>query len=135
MQAGQLKLSLEPERKVYEVHELNAAVQRLFEADFRSISVAGEISGCRTAGSGHCYFSLKDEQSQIKCVLFKGSARFARFKPQEGMAVIARGSLEVYQARGEYQLIVEALEPQGTGALQLAFEQLKRSSRPRDCSS
>ncbi len=126
MQAGQLKLSLEPQRKVYEVHELNAAVQRLFEADFRSISVAGEISGCRTAGSGHCYFSLKDEQSQIKCVLFKGSARFARFKPQEGLAVIARGSLEVYQARGEYQLIVEALEPQGAGALQLAFEQLKR---------
>ncbi len=126
MQAGQLKLSLEPQRKVYEVHELNAAVQRLFEADFRSISVAGEISGCRTAGSGHCYFSLKDEQSQIKCVLFKGSARFARFKPQEGLAVIARGSLEVYQARGEYQLMVEALEPQGAGALQLAFEQLKR---------
>ncbi len=126
MHAGQMRLSLEPARTVYAVHELNAAVQRLFESDFRSVSVAGEISGCRTAGSGHCYFALKDEQSQIKCVLFKGAARFARFKPQEGLAVIARGSLEVYQARGEYQLIVEALEPQGTGALQLAFEQLKK---------
>ena len=126
MQDAQLKLSLGPARTVYAVHELNAAVQRLFESDFRSISVAGEISGCRAAGSGHCYFSLKDEESQIKCVLFKGAARFARFKPQEGLAVIARGSLEVYQARGEYQLIVETLEPQGAGALQLAFEQLKK---------
>ncbi len=126
VQTGQLSLSLEPQRKIYEVHELNAALQRLFESDFRSISVIGEISGCRLAASGHFYFSLKDEQSQIKCVLFKGSARFARFKPQEGLAVIARGSLEVYPARGEYQLIVETLAPQGTGALQLAFEQLKR---------
>ncbi|MBV8865841.1 MAG: exodeoxyribonuclease VII large subunit, partial [Acidobacteriaceae bacterium] len=124
--AGQLTLSLEPERRIYEVHELNAAVQKLFESDFRSISVAGEIFGCRMAGSGHYYFALKDEQSQLKCVLFKGSARFARFKPQEGLAVIARGSLEVYQARGEYQFIVETLEPQGAGTLQLAFEQLKR---------
>ena len=126
MQTAQMKLSLEPERMIYRVHELNAAVQRLFESDFRSISVAGEISGCRTAGSGHCYFALKDEQSQVKCVLFKGSARFARFKPQEGLAVIARGSLEVYEARGEYQLIVETIEPQGTGALQLAFDELKK---------
>lgn len=126
IEAGQMRLSLEPERRIYQVCELNTAVQRLFESDFRSISVAGEISGCRTSASGHCYFALKDEQSQVKCVLFKGAARFARFKPREGLAVIARGSLEVYQARGEYQFIVETLEPQGTGALQLAFEQLKR---------
>ena len=70
-------------------------------------------------------FSLKDEKSQVKAVLFKGSARFLKFKPQDGTAVIARGNLEVYEARGEYQLIVESLEPQGAGALQLAFEQLK----------
>ncbi|HEY7210541.1 MAG TPA: exodeoxyribonuclease VII large subunit [Bryobacteraceae bacterium] len=123
---GQLTLSLQPERRVFQVHELNAAVQQVFESDFRNIFVAGEISGCRQASSGHYYFALKDEQSQLRCVLFKGAARFARFKPQEGLAVIARGNLEVYAARGEYQFIVEMLEPQGAGALQLAFEQLKK---------
>jgi exodeoxyribonuclease VII large subunit len=123
---GQLQLTLEPERRVFAVHELNAAIQNLFESEFRSIFVSGEISGCRQASSGHYYFALKDEQSQIKCVLFRGAARFARFKPQEGLAVIARGNLEVYQARGEYQLIIETLAPQGAGALQIAFEQLKK---------
>jgi exodeoxyribonuclease VII large subunit len=123
---GQMKLSLEPERRVFRVNELNAEIHRCFETHFRSIDVAGEISGCRLAASGHYYFSLKDESSQVKCALFKGAARFARFKPQEGLAVIAHGNLEVYEARGEYQLIVERLEPQGAGALQLAFEQLKR---------
>lgn len=125
-ETGQLRLSLVPERRVFTVGELNAAVQALFEAEFRNIWVAGEVSGCRAAASGHTYFSLKDEQSQIKCVLFKGNARFARFKPQDGLLIIARGSLEVYEARGEYQLIVELIEPQGAGALQLAFEQLKK---------
>ena len=124
--SGQMSFSLTSERRVFRVSELNAEVQSLFERQFRSIWVAGEISGCRTAPSGHYYFSLKDEGSQIKCALFKGAARFAKFKPQEGLAVIARGNLEVYEARGEYQLIVELLEPQGAGALQLAFEQLKK---------
>jgi exodeoxyribonuclease VII large subunit len=123
---GQMKLSLETERRVFQVYELNAAIGRVFEADFRNIFVAGEISGCKLVSSGHHYFSLKDDRSQIKCVLFKGTARFARFRPQDGLAVIARGSLEVYEPRGEYQLIVETLEPQGAGALQLAFEQLKK---------
>ncbi len=123
---GQMKLSLGTERRVFGVSELNAEVQSLFERQFRSIWVAGEISGCRAASSGHYYFSLKDEQSQIKCALFKGAARFAKFKPQDGLAVLARGNLEVYEARGEYQLIVELLEPQGAGALQVAFEQLKK---------
>ncbi len=121
-----MTLALAPERRVFGVSELSAAIQDLFAGEFRNIWVAGEISGCRAAASGHTYFSLKDEQSQVKCVLFKGSARFAKFKPQDGMSVIARGSLEVYEARGEYQLIVELLEPQGAGALQLAFEQLKK---------
>jgi exodeoxyribonuclease VII large subunit len=125
-ETGQMKLTLEPQRRVFRVSELNAAVQQVFQTEFRSIWVVGEISGCRLAPSGHHYFSLKDEESQIKCVLFRGSARFAKFKPQDGLAVMARGNLEVYEARGEYQLIVELLEPQGAGALQLAFEQLKR---------
>jgi exodeoxyribonuclease VII large subunit len=123
---GQLAFSLEPERRVFRVSELNAAIQRQFEKEFSSIWVAGEISSCKSAPSGHYYFSLKDQQSQLKCALFKSSARFVRFKPVDGLAVIARGRLEVYEARGEYQLIVESLEPQGAGALQLAFEQLKK---------
>lgn len=126
IESGQLELSLESERRVFQVSELNAAVQCLFETEFRSIWVAGEISGCRIASSGHYYFCLKDSESQLKCVLFRGAARLARFSPQDGLAVIARGNLEVYEARGEYQLIVELLQPQGAGALQLAFEQLKR---------
>jgi exodeoxyribonuclease VII large subunit len=121
-----MALTLDFERRIFQVSELNAAVQRLFEADFRSIWVAGEISGCRPASSGHFYFSLKDRQSQVKCALFKGAARFVKFRPQDGLAVLARGNLEIYEARGEYQLIVELLEPQGAGALQLAFEQLKK---------
>ncbi len=125
-ESGQMKLSLEAERRIFQVSELNAAVQQLFEIEFRTIWVLGEISGCRIAGSGHTYFSLKDEHSQLKCALFKSSARLARFKPQDGLWVIARGSLEVYEARGEYQLIIDLLEPQGAGALQLAFEQLKK---------
>ncbi len=122
----QMTLSLPSERRVFRVSELNAAVQALFEAELHGIWVAGEISGCRVPASGHHYFSLKDGQSQIKCVLYKGTARFAKFKPQDGLAVLARGSLEVYEARGEYQLIVDLLQPQGAGALQLAFEQLKK---------
>lgn len=125
-ESGQMRLTLEPERRVFTVSELNSAVQRLFESEFSSIWVAGEISGCRTHTSGHFYFSLKDKDSQLKCVLFRGAARFARFRPQDGLAVLARGRLEVYEVRGEYQLLVELLEPQGAGALQVAFEQLKK---------
>ena len=124
--AGQLSLSLAPEPRIYRVTDLNLALQRVLETDFQAISVTGEISGCRLAPSGHYYFSLKDDQSQIKAVLFKSKARFSRCKPQDGLAVLARGSLDLFVQRGEYQLIVESLEPQGAGALQLAFEQLKQ---------
>lgn len=126
MTTTQLSLSFEPQRRIFSVSELNSAVQTLFERQFRAIFVEGEISGCRMAPSGHYYFSLKDAQSQIKCALFKGTARYVRFKPQDGLAVLVRGSLEVYEARGEYQFIVESIEPQGAGALQIAFEQLKQ---------
>lgn len=123
---GQMAFALSFERRIYGVSELNAAVQALFEDRFRAIWVEGEISNCRPAASGHFYFSLKDSESQIKCALFKGAARFVKFRPQDGMRVLARGNLEVYEARGEYQLIVELLEPQGVGALQIAFDQLKK---------
>ncbi len=130
---AQLQLSLDqplkletPQRQVFRVSELNGALQRLLGRHFQSIWVAGEISGCRIAASGHYYFVLKDSVSQLKAVLFKSTARSVRQKPQDGIAVLVRGSLEVYEARGEYQLIVEALELQGAGALQLAFEDLKK---------
>jgi exodeoxyribonuclease VII large subunit len=125
IESQQLSLTLEGQPQVFGVSELNAALQKVLESDFQGIRVVGEISGCRLAASGHYYFALKDERSQLKAVLFKGSARYVRFKPQDGLAVVARGNLEVYEARGEYQLIVEALEPRGAGVLQLAFEQLK----------
>ena len=88
--------------------------------------MTGEVSNLRAAGSGHLYFTLKDETAQIRAVCFRNQARYLKFKPQDGLAVIARGRLSVYEARGEYQLYVEFLEPAGLGALQLAFEQLKQ---------
>jgi exodeoxyribonuclease VII large subunit len=122
----QMSLRFDPERSVYSVSDLNAAIRGVFSRDFQDIWVAGEISGCRTATSGHTYFTLKDETGQLRSVLFKGTARWLKFRPQDGISVLARGSIDVYEQRGEYQLIVERLEPQGAGALQLAFDQLKR---------
>ncbi len=122
----QFLLSLEPERQLITVSELNARIRQLLEAEFQDVWVAGEISGVKLAASGHYYFTLKDKDSQLRCVCFRMSARFLKFKPQDGVAVLARGRVEVYEARGEYQLLVESLEPQGYGALQFAFEQLKK---------
>ncbi|MGH9672029.1 MAG: exodeoxyribonuclease VII large subunit [Bryobacteraceae bacterium] len=120
------QISLSWERKVFTVNELNLAVGGLLTREFRDILVAGEISGCKAAPSGHIYFALKDQVAQLRCVCFRLSARLLRFKPRDGLAVVARGRLEVYAPRGEYQFVVETLEPQGLGALQLAFEQLKK---------
>jgi exodeoxyribonuclease VII large subunit len=122
----QITISFEPQRKTYTVSELSARIRGLLAGEFTDIWVAGEISGCRTAASGHCYFTLKDEESQIQCVCFRGTMRYLRFKPQDGVAALVRGSIDVYEARGQYQLIAETIEPQGHGALQLAFEQLKK---------
>src|SRR5579871_4778357 len=122
----QLALAWGPLRKTYTVGELNASIRALLDAEFQDIWVAGEISGARTATSGHCYFTLKDHEAQLRCVVFRGSLRYLKFKPQDGVAVLARGRIDVYEMRGEYQLLVEALEPQGHGALQFAFEQLKK---------
>jgi len=122
----QLALAWEPLRRTYTVAELNARIRMLLDSEFDDVWVAGEISGCRMAASGHCYFTLKDKEAQLRCVCFRASLRYLRFKPQDGMAVLARGRLDVFEARGEYQLLVEVIEPQGHGALQFAFEQLKR---------
>ena len=123
---SQLTLRFEPDRRIFSVSDLNAAIRGVFSRDFHDVWVVGEISGCRAAPSGHTYFTLKDDNGQLRCVLFKGTARWLKFRPQDGISVLTRGSIDVYEQRGEYQLIVEKLEPQGTGALQLAFEQLKR---------
>jgi exodeoxyribonuclease VII large subunit len=114
------------ERRVWTVAELTAAIGEVLGRQFPDLWVAGEISGVRLANSGHYYFTLKDGEAQIRCVCYRLAARYLRFKPQDGVAVLVRGRIDVYAPRGEYQLIVETLEPQGLGALQLAFEQLKK---------
>ncbi|MBI4609123.1 MAG: exodeoxyribonuclease VII large subunit [Candidatus Rokubacteria bacterium] len=113
------------QRPVWTVSELTARIKELLEERFPACWVEGEISNLRVAASGHAYFTLKDESAQIKAVLFRNRSRRVRFEVEDGLHVLAFGSLEVYAARGEYQLVVELLEPKGLGALQLAFEQLK----------
>jgi len=121
-----LEFDLTPQRRVYSVSELNAAIRGMLDEEFRDIWVSGEISGLKLAASGHYYFTLKERDAQLKCTAFRSSHRYWKFKPADGLAVLARGRIDVYEVRGEYQLLVELLEPQGLGALQLAFEQLKK---------
>jgi len=123
---SQLQFNLQPERRVFTVSDLTARIRELLARNFTDISVQGEISNCRAAASGHYYFTLKDDRAQVRCVFFKQQQRGMKFKPEDGLQVTARGSISVYEARGEYQIYVESLEPVGRGALQLAFEQLKK---------
>jgi exodeoxyribonuclease VII large subunit len=113
-------------RKIFTVSELSQGIKNLLEQEYPDVWVTGEVSNFRAAGSGHLYFTLKDAAAQLRAVCFRNQARYLKFKPQDGISVIARGHLSVYEARGEYQLYVEYLEPAGLGALQLAFEQLKQ---------
>ena len=114
-----------PQRKVYAVRELVAALRTQVERAFTDIYVEGEISNCRPAESGHLYFTLKDGSAQLRVVMWRTQVRLLRFRPQNGQAIIARGRVTVYDERGDLQLQAEMLEPKGAGALQLAFEQLK----------
>jgi len=114
------------ERAVWSVSDLTARIKAQLEEGFPAVWVEGEISNLRTPGSGHAYFTLKDEVAQLRAVLFRGRGRRVRFDLEDGMQVLAFGGLDVYAARGEYQLVVELLEPKGLGALQVAFDQLKR---------
>lgn len=114
-----------PQPKIWTVSELTRQIRSLLEGSFLEVLVDGEISNLRTPSSGHLYFTLKDEQSQLRAVLFRGQARGLKFQIADGIRVTARGRITVYEPRGEYQLVAETLEPQGRGALQLAFEQLK----------
>jgi len=111
--------------KIYTVSEVTRMVKMELESAFPLLWVEGEISNFHRHHSGHLYFTLKDETSQLRTVMFRGEARKVPFELEDGLQVVARGRINVYEPRGEYQLIVELLEPKGKGALQLAFEQLK----------
>jgi exodeoxyribonuclease VII large subunit len=115
----------EAERRPVSVSELTAAIRGTLEKRFASVWVEGEISNFRAHSSGHWYFTLKDEFAQLRSACYRSSNQRIRFRPEDGLQVRARGRLSVYEPKGEYQLIVEALEPVGAGALQLAFEQTK----------
>ncbi len=121
-----LNLNLQPARKAWTVSELTAKIRDLLAKNFTDITVQGEISNCREAQSGHIYFTLKDDRAQVRCVFFKQQQRGIKFRPEDGLQMTVRGSISVYESRGEYQIYVENLEPIGLGALQLAFEQLKK---------
>lgn len=112
-------------KHIFTVSELTRNIQLLLESSFDRIWIEGEISNLRRPGSGHVYFTLKDERSQIRAVVFRQALRAVRFALEDGMHIICRAAVNVYEQRGEYQLIIDLVEPQGIGALQVAFEQLK----------
>ena len=116
---------MDPIRKIYTVSELNANIKTLLEEKFPFIWITAEISNFRTPLSGHFYFTLKDEESQLNAVMFRGQQLHLKFKPEDGMRITGMGRLSVYEPRGTYQIILEYLEPAGIGALQVAFEKLK----------
>jgi len=113
-------------RRVLTVSDLNARIRALLEEQFIEVWVEGELSNCKVWNTGHMYFTLKDSAAQIRGVMFRSALRTLRFKPQDGLRVVARGRVSVYDPKGEYQLVCEHVEPEGLGALQLAFEQLKQ---------
>lgn len=115
-----------PSRQVLTVSELTAMVRVSLETSFSEVWLEGEISNLRAPGSGHLYCTLKDQTSQVRAVIFRSTAIRLRFGLEDGLHVVVRGRLSVYEPRGEYQLILDHVEPRGLGALQLAFEQLKR---------
>jgi len=115
-----------PVRRVLTVTDLTIKIRDLLETELFEVWVEGELSNCRVWNTGHLYFTLKDDRSQLRGFMFKTALRYLKFKPTDGTRVVARGKISVYEPKGEYQLVCEHLEPQGLGALQLAFEQLKK---------
>ncbi len=114
-----------PPRRIWTVGDLVSAVRTQVEREYTDVFVEGEISNFRPADSGHLYFTLKENAAQIRVVMFRTQARLLRFRPENGLQLIARGRVTVYEPRGELQISAEYLEPRGAGALQIAFEQLK----------
>lgn len=123
-----MSFSLSPQtpRDVLSVTSLNRMARSLLESHFSSVTVEGEISNLSTPGSGHWYFTLKDDGSQIRCAMFRNRNSRVRFKPRDGMQIVVRGRLSIYEGRGDYQLIADSLEEAGAGALQRRFEMLKQ---------
>ena len=113
------------ERRIWTVASLVASIRRQVETSHTDLWVEGEISNCRPAPSGHIYFTLKDADAQLPVVLFRREAQLLRFRPADGLAVLVRGRISVYESRGQLQLIADTMEPRGAGSIQLAFEQLK----------
>lgn len=113
-------------RRALSVSELSAEIRSLLEGEIGERLVEGEVSNCRLWNTGHLYFTLKDDGAQIRGVMFRSAVRGLKFKPEDGLHVVARGRVSVYEVKGEYQLVCDQMEPRGLGALQLAFEQLKK---------
>lgn len=124
-QLGLLFEAPRPTRRIFPVGDLVARVRGLLEQDYGDVWVEGEISNFRPAPSGHVYFTLKDPDAQLPVVLFRRQAQLLRFRPEDGLHVLVRGRVSVYDQRGQLQLVAETMEPVGAGSLQLAFEQLK----------
>ena len=118
-------LPTSPERRIFKPAQLNALAKDLLESNFSQIWLEGEMSNLSRPSSGHLYFTLKDERAQVRCALFKQKAMYLRFPPRDGMQVLVRGRLTLYEARGDYQLVLEHMEEAGEGALQRAFIELK----------
>ncbi len=110
-------------RDIYKVTRLNREVRAVLEGSFPALWVQGEISNLARPASGHIYFSLKDEHSQVRCAMFKNRLRSVKFVPENGMEILARANVSLYEGRGEFQLIMEHIEPAGEGALQRAFDE------------
>jgi len=124
----QMGLDFEPERpqkRIWPVQRLVAEARSLVEREFGDLWVEGEISNYRPAPSGHVYFTLKDAEAQLPVVLFRRQAMLLRFRPKDGLRVLIRGKVSIYEQRGQMQLVAETMEPVGAGSLQMAFEQLK----------
>jgi len=113
-------------RDIYSVTRLNREVRAVLEGSFPAIWIQGEISNLARPASGHMYFSLKDRSSQVRCAMFKNQNRLLNIAPENGMEILARAAISLYEGRGEFQLIIEYMEPAGAGALQKAYEELKQ---------
>lgn len=116
------------QRKIYSVYEITAEIKQALEK-FGILWIQGEISNFKHHSSGHMYFSLKDERAQLKAACFRNNNLYLKFRPEDGLEVLVRGRISVYEPRGDYQVLVEYMEPVGVGSLQLAFEQLKQRLR------
>jgi len=121
-----LEFELVPQRRIFTVSQIASEIRDVLGGEFGDVWVSGEISGLKLATSGHYYFTLKDRDAQLRCAAYRSAHRYWKVKPRDGMAVNVRGRVDLYEARGDLQFQVEFLELQGLGALQLAFEKLKK---------